>query len=452
MFARGEFMIKKSGILLVIMLLIGMVGVSATGAFNGVENAELEEVSVMQSDVAFQWDVVIQIDEVCLYCYVEFHFLQIVVDDTVVFYQDGGGDAIFQLNYGTWRIQEWQYSVGSGFDSVELVIDLEFYGIYGTQYGSGDSWHLDIGLVNDGFGINRIVELDAHTPIQWNANTLHAISWDGGDQEVDTDQDGFTEVGGTYSGPCLDRGSSGSGYCFVDMNGDDKFPDNPTQQTDRDGDGYGDNPNGSMGDAFPDNPQQWNDLDGDGYGDNLMYGAGGDQCPNVWGNSSFDRVGCLDNDGDGWSDEGVFGDDCPNVWGNSSHDRVGCLDSDGDHYSDEGDAFPSDPMEFRDSDGDGVGNYADQFPYFELEWYDSDGDGWGDNSDWAIYDRTEWSDSDGDGVGDNSDVYPNDLRRSSEGDMLEPGMGLFWIIVGLLVAVLFFIPSGSDSLNDYSLN
>ena len=74
MFARGEFMIKKSGILLVIMLLIGMVGVSATGAFNGVENAELEEVSVMQSDVAFQWDVVIQIDEVCLYCYVEFHF------------------------------------------------------------------------------------------------------------------------------------------------------------------------------------------------------------------------------------------------------------------------------------------------------------------------------------------------------------------------------------------
>ena len=55
-------------------------------------------------------------------------------------------------------------------------------------------------------------------------------------------------------------------------------------------------------------------------------------------------------------------------------------------------------------------------------------------------------------MGDNSDVYPNDLRRSSEGDMLEPGMGLFWIIVGLLVAVLFFIPSGSDSLNDYSLN
>ena len=32
---------------------------------------------------------------------------------------------------------------------------------------------------------------------------------------------------------------------------------------------------------------------------------GGDDCPDIWGNSTVDRQGCLDSDGDGYSDPDV---------------------------------------------------------------------------------------------------------------------------------------------------
>ena len=59
-------------------------------------------------------------------------------------------------------------------------------------------------------------------------------------------------------------------------------------------------------------------------------------------------------------------DACPEVEGGSTEDRVGCLDSDGDGYSnpdenwtlvDGADAFPDDPLAWSDGDGDG---YPDQ--------------------------------------------------------------------------------------------
>ena len=43
----------------------------------------------------------------------------------------------------------------------------------------------------------------------------------------------------------------------------DEFPDDPTETTDSDGDGVGDN-----SDAFPDDPTETEDRDNDGYGDN----------------------------------------------------------------------------------------------------------------------------------------------------------------------------------------
>ena len=157
----------------------------------------------------------------------------------------------------------------------------------------------------------------------------------------------------------------------------------------------------------------------------------------------------MDSDGDGWSENG---DDCPDVWGNSTFDRRGCLDSDGDQYSDEADEFPNDPTEIRDWDGDGVGDNADYFPWDELEWGDSDGDGYGDNSDWDIYDRYEWEDSDGDGVGDNADVYPDDSRRSAEGDMLEPGKQFFLVVVVFLSAIVILYPKGIEEHDDVDLD
>ena len=61
----------------------------------------------------------------------------------------------------------------------------------------------------------------------------------------------------------------------------------------------------------------------------------------------------FDTDGDGLSDpdedwtieDGA--DACPLISGTSVADRIGCLDSDGDGYSDEGDAFPLDPSRYE---------------------------------------------------------------------------------------------------------
>ena len=103
----------------------------------------------------------------------------------------------------------------------------------------------------------------------------------------DTDGDG-------YSDPTLPIGNA-SGWNSSD--GADALPLNPTQWIDSDGDGYGENASGTLpdacpseegytnigiygcpdadndgtpqsNDAFPDEPTQWSDIDGDGYGDN----------------------------------------------------------------------------------------------------------------------------------------------------------------------------------------
>ena len=73
----------------------------------------------------------------------------------------------------------------------------------------------------------------------------------------------------------------------------DKFPDDPLRWQDTDNDGVTDSE-----DTFPNDITQWNDTDGD-YGDEIT-GNGGDACPTVWG--AIPR-GCIDTDGDGWSDE-----------------------------------------------------------------------------------------------------------------------------------------------------
>lgn len=167
---------------------------------------------------------------------------------------------------------------------------------------------------------------------------------------------------------------------------------------DFDEDGWGD-----IADEFPQDPTQWQDGDQDGYGDNPAPATRPDSCPLVAGNSSIDRMGCLDSDSDGYSDpdddwtpedgadaipddptqwidedEDGFGDDplgnngdwCPGFKGFSVHDRKGCPDSDGDGYSDSG-SFGG--LSWKVEDG------ADAFPIISSQWKDSDGDGFGDN-------------------------------------------------------------------------
>jgi len=244
----------------------------------------------------------------------------------------------------------------------------------------------------------------------------------------------------------------------------DAFPMNPTQWNDTDGDGWGDNYNDSSWDSwrpsewpglyeatatqvdvFPLDRYQWRDSDGDGIGDE-PFTPRSDGCPSLEGNSTFDRLGCPDSDGDGWSnpdseeaahpdgdadafpydptqwrdsDKDGYGDnvsgnnpdDCPAEFGTSIEDRVGCPDKDGDGWSNGGDPFPNDSTQWADRDGDNRGDNpngsnADMFPDDSSQWEDSDGDGYGDNpvglnGDWFMNDPTQWHDTDGDGFGDN---------------------------------------------------
>ena len=220
---------------------------------------------------------------------------------------------------------------------------------------------------------------------------------------------------------------------------------------DSDSDGFSDKI-----DVFPTDSTQWNDTDGDGFGDEL-YGTEGDYCPTVIGYSTDDRFGCLDSDGDGYSDvdsnwslnlggdafpldssqwvdsdSDGFGDNlggnkadsCPDIFGNSTVNKFGCLDSDGDGWSDDGDAFILDNTQWTDIDGDSYGdmqngNFPDSCPQIfgtsTIERYgclDSDGDGLDDQLDPFPLDGTETKDSDGDGIGDNLDAYPNDSKKS----------------------------------------
>ena len=222
----------------------------------------------------------------------------------------------------------------------------------------------------------------------------------------------------------------------------DRFPNDATQWNDTDGDGHGDNRFGSEGDKFPNDSSRWEDTDNDGYSDeddlfptditqwndtdsdgygNQITGNGGDACPETFGNSTIDRKGCIDSDGDGWSDAG---DDFPN-------DPDEHLDTDGDTIPDHLDDFPFDPTQKTDSDGDGYGdnangNLADAFPNDPFKHSDADRDGRDDGSDAFPYDPTQWKDTDGDGMGDNpmgigADKFPNDV--SQWGDIDGDGYG-----------------------------
>ena len=299
-----------------------------------------------------------------------------------------------------------------------------------------------------------------------------------GTQWIDTDGDG---VG--------DNNLQGTHYTLtgnqlrVNQTGD-AFPNDDTQWNDTDGDGWGDNfvntswvwirpaewPGDLVSvanviDTFPLDRTQWMDTDGDWVGDNELSDRS-DGCPNNWGDSEFDRLGCVDTDGDGWSDpdanwqartdcygadafpndptqwcdedndgygsnvSGNNADDCPNEAGTSTVDRVGCSDRDGDGYSNAGDPFPDDSSQWSDRDGDGRGDNPngsnpDIFPDDTSQWKDTDGDGYGDNpggfnGDQFSNDATQWADTDGDGFGDNLDGVEGDVCPLKSGQSTNP--------------------------------
>jgi len=245
---------------------------------------------------------------------------------------------------------------------------------------------------------------------------------------------------------------------------------------DFDGDGW---PDSLEPLSFISDPSQWSDEDGDGYGDN-PDGNLSDDCPTIAGISTNDRLGCVDADGDGWSratesytvengadfndsdatqwydyDMDGFGDNWAN---NSWNDRItswpgeyrsdanqqdacpirhgtswqagmtGCPDADGDGWADTIDGFPQDAEYHLDDDSDGVADELDDClsnagnsTEDRRGCPDKDGDGYSDPStnythgqgaDRFPSNASEWADSDGDFVGDNRDDCPNDFGES----------------------------------------
>ena len=357
---------------------------------------------------------------------------------------------------------------------------------------------------SDGDGYSDPDPTGANGPVWTVANGADAFPSDAsmwadadGDGVDDASDDSCPNVAGTSTQDrlgCPD--SDGDGYSDSDStwgfnDGADVFPNDDTQWSDQDADGYGDEPTGNLADscpnvwgdswqnntlgcldtdqdgwadsedAQPNEPTQWSDVDGDGYGDNLA-GVNPDACPGVLGNSTLgNRMGCLDDDGDGWDnliDElpstptqwldqdgdgygdnatGIEADSCPGIAGNSTIDRYGCVDNDGDGISNESDAFPDDPTRTQDSDNDGFDDLEDNCintpgnsTNDRTGCPDTDGDGYSDvtmpsqgNTGWNLTDGadafpledTQWSDQDADGYGDNPAGFEADDCPSEEG-------------------------------------
>jgi len=379
-----------------------------------------------------------------------------------------------------------------------------------TTYGRNDEgihyWFAELDEDNDGYNTtdqgDGKVDAFPTEGTQWNDTDLDGY----GDNSAPAFQpDGCINDFGTSTEDlfgCPD--SDGDGW----SNGGDWAPNNPEQWADSDGDGYGDQylfeeddyyfHLNQRGDAFPENPTQWNDTDGDNYGDNyantswtsiraeswpgiLMNSATDidtfpldrtqwldsdgdwygdnqmsdipDGCIMSYGESKYDRFGCIDSDADGYSDPsgnwasiddngycqadglpldptqwcdkdqdgygenqtGNNPDECPNDSGSSYIDRLGCPDYDNDGYSDQGDPFPSDKTQWKNRDGDSLdcggdnqtGNNPDLYPDDPTQCRDTDLDGYGDNSagnngDAFKFESTQWADTDGDGFGDNN--------------------------------------------------
>ena len=317
------------------------------------------------------------------------------------------------------------------------------------------------------------------------SNVQNDVDRDGcedANEDLDDDNDGFADV--IDSCPSVAGSSSlGSelGCTDYDLDGYsdsiDVFPVESTQWLDSDGDGYGDNSDGFEGDgcidvagtsiedsfgcpdadsdgwsdlndAFPNEGTQHSDADNDGFGD-ILTGYQGDECPGTSGASTLDRFGCLDTDEDGWSDLndafaedstqhsdsdgdgfgdnplGTTPDSCPGIYGLSEEVRYGCPDADGDGWEDRLDAYSDDARLWSDADDDG---YADQTGT-------NQSDDCPEVFGTSVEDLRGCLDSDGDGWSDSTDDYPNDATKHLASEESEDNESLILALVFVILAI-----------------
>ena len=255
-------------------------------------------------------------------------------------------------------------------------------------------------------------------------------------------------------------------FYLPDIDGDgsadyiDDFMNDPTQNSDVDGDGFGDDPAGNNpdgcvpqfgnssidvfgcpdydgdgwsnnGDQFPGFPSQWVDSDWDGFGDNLS-GYQGDTCPTTFGTSNRNLTGainaadaifgCPDDDFDGFSNTidyciNVYGDSAFGISNLSNISIIGCPDSDNDLYEDNTDPCPlqygsswRDQLGCSDIDGDGISDLRDPEPNIATSNVnDWDNDGYDDFRNWTNQDNViHWIYG--------TDVFPNDPNEWEDSD------------------------------------
>jgi len=358
---------------------------------------------------------------------------------------------------------------------------------------------------NDGDGWSNTDDAFPDEITQWTD-----IDSDGyGDQTQGVTPDDCPTISGTSTIDrygCLDGdedGYSNSDATWNVGNGADYFPNDATQWSDFDDDGFGDNWANSS----------WTDRQSSWPGEMVTDASTQDACPTRSGTSwRADTLGCPDSDGDGWYDamdafsndatqwedadmdgygdnaSGNEADACPSIAGNSTLDRFGCVDSDGDGYSnadlmwdyDNGaDAFPDDPTQWADGDNDGYGDNPsgltpDACPTIRdtsnIDRYgcvDTDGDGISDPDDeWTLADgadacisgvgnstadRTGCFDGDGDGysnptpdwaVSDGADAYPDDPLRWLNEKSVDDGassLNPVFLGIGVILALAVII-------------
>ena len=245
-----------------------------------------------------------------------------------------------------------------------------------ATYYDGDqfkgNWKQALDTDGDGFGDNHGVDC-CQTPLDPNANSGDLFPYLAS-QYADFDGDGYGDndtdmfngdfcpwdygVSWRDRNGCLDSDSDGSSdpsdegsiFEWNITHGADVWPFDSTQWVDSDGDGYGDNDseNATNPDHFKFYPAAANDTDGDGFPDNwtaLYNGSNGmglklDGCSDIWGNSTRPVVGCLDSDGDGYT----------NIYSYDLNTSSGLRENQ------QGDAFPDLDSQWSDTDGDGFGD------------------------------------------------------------------------------------------------
>ncbi|WP_437575511.1 DNRLRE domain-containing protein [Sorangium sp. So ce887] len=251
---------------------------------------------------------------------------------------------------------------------------------------------------------------------------------------ADGDGDGATAGAGSGCDNCLDAYNPDQSDADGDGFGDACDRCVGPGSDDSDGDGVCDGADNCAATANPDQ----SDADGDGFGDACDYCAGS---------------GSYDGDGDGFCDDGVdncyqhnpdqsdadgdgLGDACDECAGPGPYDIDGdglcdgednCTaavnpdqsDADGDGVGDACDNCAATPNPGQaDSDGDGVGNACDACAGSGRA--DGDGDGLCDGEDnCTATANPDQSDADGDGVGDACDVICVTIQRGVFGQVAD---------------------------------